>query len=340
MHTMKAIFIEKSGEISFLNLPEPKPIKGEALIKMNLAGICRTDLELTKGYMQFEGIPGHEFVGEVVSINSGKSRQDKVLIGKRVVGEINCGCGKCSRCVSGLERHCPKRSTLGISDRPGALAEYLTLPISNLHIVPENVDDQEAVFTEPLAAALEIFEQTIIRPQDRVIIIGDGKLGLLLARVFQIHGCDVHVVGHSERKLSIATSWGLAASLASTLTADPAYDVVVESSGSPEGFRLALNALKPRGKLVLKSTYAGNASIDLSSLVIDEITVVGSRCGLFAPALRFLRNKLIRTDDLISAVFPFDKTLDAIEYAKQPHVLKVLLDFNEHKWIIENNPVV
>jgi 2-desacetyl-2-hydroxyethyl bacteriochlorophyllide A dehydrogenase len=334
---MKAVYIDKSGGIDLRNKCNPKPASGEALIKVRMAGICRTDLELAKGYMDFQGIPGHEFVGEVVEVNSDNGDDANQWIGKRVVGEINCGCRNCTWCQSGLERHCPQRTVLGISGRNGALAEYLTLPISNLRLVPDELDDESAVFTEPVAAALEIFEQLHIKPTDLVLVVGDGKLGILVARVLQIHGCRPVVVGHSHYKLAILRNWGIEAIETKDL-APTQFDVVIEASGSSSGFSLATAVLKPRGTLILKSTYAGMLSLDMSPLVINEISLVGSRCGPFDPALACLKQGLIQVDDIVSAVFPFDKCLEAFEYATRPNKLKVLIDFNQKGWIIEHNP--
>ncbi|MCX6639866.1 MAG: alcohol dehydrogenase catalytic domain-containing protein [bacterium] len=334
---MKAVYIDKSGGINLRKMRNPNPARGEALIKVRMAGICRTDQELAKGYMDFQGIPGHEFVGEVVAVDSSNGADAKEWIGSRVVGEINCGCGRCAWCQSGLARHCPHRTVLGISGRDGALAEYLTLPISNLRLVPDELDDQSAVFTEPVAAALEIFEQVLIKPTHRVLVVGDGKLGILVARVLQIHGSELVVVGHSSCKLAILRNWGIEAIEPKDLTQSQ-FDVVVEASGSPAGFSLAMSVIKPRGTLILKSTYAGTLSLDMAPLVINEIFLVGSRCGLFDPALACLKQGLVRVQDIISAVFPFDKCLAAFEYATQPNKLKVLIDFNQKGWIIEHNP--
>jgi len=304
----------------------PRPQAGEALIKVRLAGICRTDLEIARGYMSFTGIPGHEFVGEVAQLNATDSGRQAEWIGKRVVGEINCGCGQCDFCRSGLERHCPQRTVLGILGRDGALAQYLTLPLRNLHPVPDESSDQSAVFTEPLAAALEILEQVRIQPDSRILVIGDGKLGLLVARVMQIHGCILLCLGTDGRKMGILKQWGVEAIHHSIFQPD-GRDFAIEASGSPDGFGLALKALMPRGTLILKSTYHGSLILDAAPLVINEITVIGSRCGPFAPALKLLAQRLIPSDDLITAVYPFREMLKAFEHASQPEAMKVLVQF-------------
>ena len=304
----------------------PQPRAGEALIKVRLAGICRTDLEIAKGYMSFAGIPGHEFVGEVARLNEADMGREAGWIGQRIMGEINCGCGQCEICRSGLERHCPQRTILGIQGRNGALAEYLTLPLRNLHPIPDELSDQSAVFTEPLAAALEILEQVRIEPGSRVLVIGDGKLGLLVARVMQIHGCKLLCLGADSRKMGILKQWGIEAIHHSAYKAD-SRDFVVEASGRPEGFNLALSAIKPRGTLILKSTYHGSLNLDAASLVINEIAVIGSRCGPFVPALNLLAQKRIPTDDLVTATYPAHDMLKAFDHASQPEALKVLIQF-------------
>jgi threonine dehydrogenase-like Zn-dependent dehydrogenase len=322
---MKALFCDAGG-IRPLEAETPAPRRGEALIKVRVAGICRTDLELAKGYMNFVGIPGHEFVGEVAALSAEDAGQAQGWIGRRVVGEINCGCGHCEFCRAGLERHCPERTVLGISGRDGALAEFLTLPLGNLHFVPDNLPDQSAVFVEPLAAALEIFEQVRIGPDSRVLVIGDGKLGLLICRVLQIHGCDLLCIGKHDNKMALLQNWGIKAVPPQDYWPDR-RDYVIEASGSPSGFGLAVQALKPRGTLILKSTYHGAMNLDTAPLVIQEITIVGSRCGPFAPALNLLTQKLIPTDDLITAVYPARDLLNAFEYASRSEAIKVLIQF-------------
>ncbi len=297
------------------------PCAGDALVKVNIAGICNTDLELIKGYMGFHGVPGHEFVGVV------ESSADEFWIGKRVCGEINYACDNCDYCRRGLERHCPNRTVMGILNQSGAFAEYLSVPLANLRLVPGNVPDKAAVFTEPLAAAFEILEQVHIQPEDSVAVVGDGKLGLLVCQVLKLSGCNLTLIGKHESKLALAASWGIAVLPRGKAEAS-SYNLVVEASGSPSGFDSAMELLRPRGTLILKSTYAGNLELNMAPIVIDEIQIIGSRCGRFQPALRALSNGLVNVTDLIDCVYPFDQALAAFEHASQPGTLKVLIDFN------------
>jgi 2-desacetyl-2-hydroxyethyl bacteriochlorophyllide A dehydrogenase len=299
------------------------PKRGEALVRVRLAGICNTDLELLKGYMGFRGVPGHEFVGAVEKVNG----KEEELIGKRFVGEINLACGACLLCAKGMGTHCEKRSVLGILSKDGALAEYLTLPISNLHEVPGALADEEAVFTEPLAAAYEILEQVNIDPHEKVLVIGDGKLGILIALVLKKTKAEVTLVGKHERKLAIARGQAVKAMHLDDLVRDSSYDVVVEASGSAAGFEDALSMVRPRGTIVLKSTVARKREMNLTPLVVNEITLVGSRCGPFEPALRALAHKEIDVRPLITAVCRIDDALEAFEKAKEKDSLKVLVDF-------------
>lgn len=306
--------------------PQPVPPPGEALVRVRLAGICNTDLEIVRGYMGFRGVLGHEFVGTVVECAD--EAEGRSLLGRRVVGEINAYCGECPTCRAGNPTHCPNRTTLGIWGRDGAFAEYLTLPIRNLHPVPDGLPDEAAVFTEPLAAALEILEQVHIRPTDRVIVLGDGKLGLLVAQVIALLGCDLTVVGRHPEKLAILARRGIPTALADE-TDGLAADVVVECTGRPEGFATAKRLLRPRGTLVLKSTYHGRVEADLTSLVVDEISLVGSRCGPFPPALRLLQQGLVDVRPLISATYPLSQGEEAFARAAEPGTLKVLLRVRE-----------
>jgi alcohol dehydrogenase len=299
--------------------PRPEPPLGEALVRVRLAGICNTDLEIVHGYMGFRGVLGHEFVGVVEECADGS------LVGQRVVGEINCYCGECPTCRAGAPTHCPNRTTLGIGGRDGAFADYLTLPVANLHPVPEAVSDKAAVFVEPLAAALEILEQVQIKPTDRVVVLGDGKLGLLVAQVLGLTGCDLVVGGRHEEKLAILQRRGIDARLADELPTEKA-DVAVDCTGHPSGFAAARGLVKSRGTLVLKSTFHGGVEVNLSMLVVDEITLVGSRCGPFAPALRLLERGLVDVESLVSATYPLGKGLAAFEEAQKKGALKVLLD--------------
>jgi len=299
--------------------PEPTPPSGEALVRVRLAGICNTDVELVRGYMSFQGVLGHEFVGEVVQA------PDPAWLGKRVVGDINAACYACETCRAGRHTHCPHRTTLGIFRRDGAFADFLSLPIPNLYPVPDVVTDEQAVFVEPLAAACEILEQVTIRPTDRVVVLGDGKLGLLVSAVLCLTGADLRLVGRHPDKLAIAAARGVAAQQGSGDLPAGWADVVVDCTGSPTGFALARKLLRPRGTLVLKSTYHGDLPVDMSALVIDEITLVGSRCGPFAPALRLLESGLVDPTPLISARYALSDGEAAFARAVEPGVLKVLL---------------
>lgn len=298
--------------------PEPSLRPAEALVRVRVAGICNTDLEIIRGYMGFQGVLGHEFVGVV------ERCEDTGLIGQRVVGEINCYCGTCPTCRSGHVTHCPQRTTLGIWGRDGAFADYCALPRHNLHVVPESVTDEQAVFAEPLAAALEIVEQIHLRPTQSVVVLGDGKLGLLVAQVLRLTGCELLAVGHHADKLAILERLGIATRRASQgLQAQ--VDVVVDCTGNPEGFERARKLVKPRGTLVLKSTFKEQNEVDLTSLVVDEIRLVGSRCGPFGPALRLLEMGLVDVESLITAVYSLDQALEAVERARERRSLKVLL---------------
>jgi len=302
--------------------PMPSPAEGESLVRVLAAGICNTDLEVGKGYLDFRGVLGHEFVGIV------EASPEAALIGRRVVGEINANCGHCLTCKAGRPTHCQQRTTIGISGRDGAFADYIALPSHLLHDVPESVPDQRAVFVEPLAAALQILEQVHLRPADRVAVVGVGKLGLLIAQVLALTGCDLRALGRRQRHLDILADRGVAVSLVSEVALAGDMDVVVECTGSPEGFDVARRLLRPRGTLVLKSTYHGLSRVDMSSLVVDEITLVGSRCGPFPPALRLLESGCVAVEPLIDAVYPFDDASAAFRRAAEPGMLKVLLTMN------------
>lgn len=315
---MKAVVFDNGLKLDN-NYPMPVPQKGEALIKVNTIGICNTDYEITLGYMGYKGILGHEFTGVV------EKAENKDLIGKRVVGEINCGCGQCDWCAQGLERHCFNRSTLGIWQREGCLAEYVCLPEKNLLVIPDNITDEEAVFVEPLAAALEILEQVHIPPYKRVIVLGDGKLGLIIALALNAAGLDITLVGKHEEKLNITKAQGVKTELLNNLKIEKAYDFVVEATGSITGFETSLALTKPRGTLILKSTIAASKEFNLAPIVIDEITVLGSRCGQFAPALRMLEQKRIDVKPLISDIYAIDDSIEAFERNKEKSSVKVLV---------------
>ncbi|MBE9508342.1 MAG: alcohol dehydrogenase catalytic domain-containing protein [Chloroflexi bacterium] len=316
---MRALLLKKDLRL-VEDYPAPEPPPGEALVRVSMAGICNTDLELVKGYMQFQGIPGHEFVGVVERAPGAKEWE-----GRRVVGEINAACTTCPTCQAGRPTHCPHRTTLGIGGRDGAFAEYLTLPIRNLHSVPDALPDEAAVFVEPLAAACEILQQVHIRPTDRVVVLGDGKLGLLCAQVLALTGCELTAVGRHQEKLDILARRGIATALESN-SVEAEADLVVEATGRPEGYAAARRLVRPRGTIVLKSTYHGSFDADLTMVVVDEVTLIGSRCGPFGPALRLLAQGLVDVTSLTQARYPLSEGLTAFEHAARPGTLKVLLD--------------
>ena len=298
-------------------LPTPKSTGEMAVVRVRLAGICATDLQILRGYMKFRGVLGHEFVGTV-------SEGPAELLEKRVVGEINFGCGQCEFCSQGLSRHCPGRRVMGILGADGSFADYLAVPVKNLHRVPEEIADEEAVFTEPLAAAFEILEQVTLSPTDEIVVFGDGKLGLLCAQALHLTGARVTVVGKHEKKLGLLKGLGMDTILLSEWKPRQA-DVVVEATGSASALKVALDAVRPRGTLVLKSTLAGEHTLSFAPLVIHEITVVGSRCGLFAPALQALAQKKVTVTPLVEKVYPLEEGIQAVRHAARPGALKVLL---------------
>ncbi len=298
--------------------PEPEP--GESLVRVTLAGICGTDLEILHGYMGYRGILGHEFVGVV------ETSENPDLIGRRVVGEINVACGQCDSCARGMERHCPRRTVLGILNRNGAFAEYLSLPAKNLHAVPDTVSDEQAVFVEPLAAAFEIKEQVRIRPDWRIAVVGDGRLAQLVAMVLGMSSSsDVTCFGHHPGKLRRLERLGMHAKTGIGIPDEHGFDLVVEATGSPSGFGDAVRIVKPRGTMVLKSTIASRKDLDLTPAVVNEVTMVGSRCGPFRPAIKALSNKAIPVSDLVDSVYPLAEIRQALERAQAPGVMKVLL---------------
>lgn len=292
----------------------------EALVRVLLSGICNTDLEIARGYAGFNGTIGHEFVGVV------EKSADRKLVGRRVVGEINAGCGRCDLCRAGDPRHCPSRTVLGIVGRDGAHAEFLQLPNVNLIPVPKNLSQEQAVFTEPLAAACGILERAAIAKTDCVAVIGDGKLGLLCAQVVALTGAETLLVGKHEEKLRIVKQRGIETSKPNEAAKrQRQFDVVVEASGAAPGFKLALDLLRPKGKLVLKSTFHGSTEIDAARIVVDEISIVGSRCGRFETALDLLKKNAIDTTSLISEEHSLSNALKAVTRAKTRGILKVLL---------------
>ncbi len=312
---MKAVYFD--GDINYDDsYPDPKP--GESLVRVSLAGICGTDLEILDGYMEYSGILGHEFVGVV------ERSENPSLVGKRVVGEINVGCETCESCKSGMSRHCPSRTVLGILKRDGAFAEFLSLPEKNLHVIPDSITDKQAVFVEPLAAAFEIRAQVSLQPQWNVAVVGDGRLAQLVLQVLRLWCPNITCFGKHQSKLEslgkeIKTKIGI------TKNDEQSFDLAVEATGSSSGFTDAIKLTKPRGILVLKSTIASRASPDLTLAVVNEITLVGSRCGLFKPAIDALASRTVRVDSMMDAVFPLREFAKAVNRAKMPDTLKVFL---------------
>ncbi|MEQ9485540.1 MDR/zinc-dependent alcohol dehydrogenase-like family protein [Coleofasciculus sp. F4-SAH-05] len=318
---MQALWLENNQLQLRHDIPIPQPPPGEALVRVVRAGICNTDLELIRGYYPYKGILGHEFVGVV-------EQGPTELQGQRVVGEINAVCGQCHYCQRGQSTHCENRTVLGIVNRHGAFADYLSLPIENLHRVPDTLPTDLATFTEPVAAALEIQQQVTVSSTERVLVVGDGKLGQLVAQTLALTGCDLFVVGRHQHKLANLSARGINGGFADAI-AHRSFDIAVECTGNPAGFELARRALRPRGSLVLKSTYAGQLTFDASSLVVDEITLIGSRCGPFAPALELLASGRVDVKPLIQGHYPLREGIKAVEQAKTKGVLKVLLDMSD-----------
>jgi alcohol dehydrogenase len=315
---MLAVHLE-NGAVTTREIPLPHRPEGFALLRLLVGGICNTDLELQRGYYHFAGTSGHEFVAEVVEADTSS------LVGRRVVGEINLACGHCEWCRKGLGRHCPNRTVLGIVKHPGAFAEFLTLPERNLHVLADGIPLERAVFTEPLAAACEIREQVTIPPGAAVAVLGDGKLGLLVAMVLNAHGAKVHLFGRHAEKLRIAAATGVVTELAGGTLPSAEYDWVVEATGSREGLRAAAAMARPRGIVILKSTVHGAVEIDTAPIVVNEITLVGSRCGRFEAAIPLLGDECIRLDEMIADRFPLRDAAKAFERAAEPGVLKVLV---------------
>ncbi|MEY2983752.1 MAG: hypothetical protein RLZZ568_369 [Cyanobacteriota bacterium] len=317
---MQALWLENQQLRLRQDLPVPNVIDGEARVRVLQAGICNTDLELLRGYYPYRGVLGHEFVGVV---EDGPS----AWRGQRVVGEINAVCGRCDDCLNGLGTHCQFRTVLGIVNRDGAFAEYLTLPVANLHRVPDRVSTDAATFTEPIAAALEIQQQLTITEQQKVLVVGDGKLGQLVAQTLALTGCDLLAIGRHPEKLALLARRGIKTGLSEAVP-QRYFDIAVECTGNPSGFDTARRGLRPRGILVLKSTYANHLSLDISSLVVDEITLMGSRCGPFAQALAVLANQQIEVEPLIQARYPLSDALKAFDQAQTKGTLKVLLEMS------------
>lgn len=308
----------ENGALSAGKSPKPRRKPGHALLKLICGGICNTDLELLRGYYSFSGQPGHEFVAEVVACD------DKSWLGKRVVGGINLPCRRCDWCLDGLGRHCPNRKVLGIAGHPGAFAEFFTLPESNLVAVPAAVRTEHAVFAEPVAAACEILEQVKVPKSAPVAVLGDGKLGLLAAQVLSLNGAEVHLFGRHVDKLAIAAKAGIQAHM-NEAPPRSGFQFTVEATGKAEGLRAAIAATRPRGTVIMKSTIHGDVSFDAAPVVVNEITLIGSRCGRMEPAMRLIRSGRLLLDDMITAEFPLAEAAEAFLEAQRPGSLKVLL---------------
>lgn len=316
---MKGLWLQDRKMSFRTDLPMPVLEADEVLIKVLLAGVCSTDLEMLRGYYDFTGVPGHEFVGQVVDDNGHVD-----LLGKRVIADINVSCGECERCLQQEPSQCMQRRTLGIFDYDGIFAEYCKLPAKNLTVVPDSVSDVLAVFTEPIAAAMRILEQVQVKPSDRVIVVGAGRLGLLIAQALKNTACDLKVVVRRPEPAAILAGLGIRAVYADEIRGELA-DIVVEVTGSSEGFEFSRSLTRARGTLVLKSTFAGDVSVNLSKLVVDEITLVGSRCGNYPAGLRALATGLVQVGEMVDSVYSLEQGLEAIERAGQPGVLKVLI---------------
>jgi 2-desacetyl-2-hydroxyethyl bacteriochlorophyllide A dehydrogenase len=310
---MLSVHLE-NGRVSVVKRPLPRVPRGFARIRLLCAGICSTDLELKRGYYGFSGTPGHEFVGEVVTCD------DSTWIGKRVAGEINLACGKCEWCKRGLGRHCPTRTVLGIVNHPGAFSEFLTLPVRNLHVVPKDIPTEQAVFIEPIAAACEILDQ--VKLPSRVAVLGDGKLGLLVAQVLAARGAAVRLYGRHKEKMKLAAA---PFEVLPKKLPEREWPMVVDATGSSEGLRTAVAMCEPRGTVVMKSTVHGLVAIDTAPAIVNEITLVGSRCGRFEPAIKLLRTGKVRVSEMIAAEFPLDRAEEAFNAAETKGTLKVLL---------------
>lgn len=314
---MHAIVV-KAGTATLQDVPQPVQPEGEVLIQVRLAGICATDLEIVRGYGGFEGVIGHEFVCTVIG---GTSK----IAGKRVVGEINCVCGKCDMCASGLSTHCRRRTVLGIQGRAGCFAEYITLPEKNCIPVPDSVSDEEAVFTEPLAAAYQVLCQTKIEKRSNVAVIGTGRLGILVAQVLATTGCKLIAIGRNEKTLGLLDRRGIRAAQLSDVQQKQDFDIAVDCTGHPDGLRIAMGLVRPRGTIVMKTTCKADHAVDLTPIVVNEITLLGSRCGLFGEALSALARKAVDVTSLITRQMPLSEGVAAMQLAEQPDQIKVLL---------------
>ena len=315
---MRAVWIE-AGQVSLRDLPRPSRPVGHAVLRLIIGGVCNTDLELQRGYYGFVGVPGHEFVAEVIEAD------DPAWLGERVVGEINLACGHCDWCARDLGRHCPTRTVLGIVRHPGAFAEYFTLPEANLRRVPRHVSNRHAVFTEPVAAACEILDQVAIPAGSAVAVLGDGKLGLLIAQVLAAHGLRVRLFGRHVEKLRIAARAGVDTELATGPMPVAAYRYVVDATGSAEGLAQAVRMTEPRGTLIMKSTVSGEVAVDTAPIIVNVLTLVGSRCGRFEPAIELIAAGKLYLDEMIAGYCPLSGAGDAFRQAASRGTLKVLL---------------
>jgi threonine dehydrogenase-like Zn-dependent dehydrogenase len=315
---MKVVYIQNGG-VTIRDAQRPARPKNFALLRLLVGGVCNTDLELLKGYYGFAGIPGHEFVAEVVEADT------RELLGKRVVGEINLACTHCEWCLKGLGRHCPQRTVLGIVNQPGAFAEFFVLPERNLHVLPDSIPIERAVFTEPLAAACEILDQVNIPPGETIAVLGDGKLGLLIAQVLNAYGYPVRLFGRHREKLRIAAAAGVMTELTDGKLPAAEFEWVVDATGNPDGLRAAASMARPRGTVILKSTVHGLVPVDTAPLVVNELTLIGSRCGRFEAALPLLDHELIRVEQMITGRFALADAEKAFARAAEPGAMKVLL---------------
>jgi len=313
---MRALYLENQSLHLCNDSVIPQPAADEALVKVHIAGICATDLQLCQGYYPFNGILGHEFVGEIVT--------PVERAGERVVGEINLGCGECELCQQGMSNHCVQRRVLGIKNYPGAFAEYLCLPLANLCSVPDSVTDTQAVFTEPLAAALQIAQQLELKPQHKVLVIGAGKLGQLIAQVLRLSAVELSVCARYPQQRALLERLKIPCLFEQNLS-QRHWDIVIEATGSPSGLNLALDVVRPRGSIVLKSTFGGMVNVPLSRIVVEEICLQGSRCGAFIPALRLLEQNLVHPEWLITHTLPLDQGRHAFDLARQKGAGKILL---------------
>jgi alcohol dehydrogenase len=313
---MRALVLDP-GPVFRDNYPDPILSPGESLIRVRMAGICGTDLELARGYMAYRGIPGHEFVGEVIESEAG------ALTGRRIVGEINSACGHCELCTADLGRHCPNRTVLGISGRDGAFAEFLTLPETNVVQLPASIPDELGIFVEPLAAAYEIFEQVHLSRNEKILVLGDGRLGALVGLALWAEAYAPVIGGHHAEKLDLLAALSLKTEMEQHL--QPGFDTVVDCTGHPNGLKRAIELVRPRGRIILKSTAAISADLNLAPIVINEISIIGSRCGRFAPAVEALASGKVDPRPLISAMYPLADAMTALEAARDPQNFKVLL---------------